>query len=145
MHYTIQTTPRRFELWGKSSAVERDRIPETGMRLMNELWQTVKASGTPTTGINHWVYLPESRMFVGVELQPNASPPPALEPLAFELQRYLEHLHVGPYHALPAKWQALRAELAKLGETTSGPCLEIYGHHCDDEAKQETRVLIGLG
>jgi effector-binding domain-containing protein len=83
-------------------------------------------------------------MFVGVELKPNAQAPAGLEPLEFELLRYLEHLHVGPYQALPAKWQALKDDLAARGETIGSPSLEIYGHHCDDPAKAETTILIGL-
>src|SRR5260221_1726517 len=37
--------------------------------------------------------------------------PEQLEPLEFELQRYMKHLHVGPYQALPQKWKDLKAEL----------------------------------
>jgi hypothetical protein len=54
-------------------------------------------------GINHWVYLPDDKMFVGVELRgphPSLSPVP-LVPLEFQLSRYLKHVHVGPYQALP--------------------------------------------
>jgi hypothetical protein len=52
-------------------------------------WQVVKGAGIPTTGINHWVYLPDGRMFVGVELRnPQKFPTPdPLEPLEFELQK----------------------------------------------------------
>jgi predicted transcriptional regulator YdeE len=110
------------------------------------MWQVVKGAGLPTTGINHWVYLPDGRMFVGVELrnpQPLPTPEP-LEPLTFELQRYMKHVHVGPYQALPAKWKDLKAELAARGEEIGSPSLEVYGHHCDDASKLETTILIGL-
>ena len=58
------------------------------------------------------------RMFVGIELRnPQQSPTPdQLEPLEFELQRYMKHVHVGPYQALPQKWKELKAELAARGE-----------------------------
>jgi SAM-dependent methyltransferase len=100
----------------------------------------------PTTGINHWVYLPDGRMFVGVELRnPQQIPiPDPLEPLDFELQRHMKHVHVGPYQALPQKWKDLKAELAVRGETIGSPSLEICGHHCDDASKMETTILIGL-
>ena len=70
--------------------------------------------------------------------------PDQLEPLEFELPRCLKHLHVGPYKALPQKWKALKDELAARGEVIGSPSLEIYGHHCDDPAKLETTILIGL-
>ena len=113
---------------------------------MNEMWQVVKGAGIPTTGINHWVYLPDGRMFVGVELRNPQQPPTAnqLEPLEFELQRYMKHVHVGPYQALPQKWKELKAELAARGEVIGSPSLEVYGHACDDPSKAETTILIGL-
>jgi len=115
-----------------------------GMRLMNELWQVVKQAGTANTGINHWVYLPEGRMFVGIELLPGAQAPAGLETLQFELPRYVKHVHVGPYQALPDTWQTLKNELAVLGEQIAPPSLEIYGHPCNDPAQLETTILIGL-
>jgi len=144
MEVEILETPLQFRLHGKSSAVPENRFGETGMKLMGPMWQAIKGAGTATTGINHWVYLPDGRMFVGVELLPGAQPPDGLEPLEFELRRYLKHLHVGPYQALPEKWQALKAELAARGENMGPVSLEVYGHHSDDQAKAETTILIGL-
>jgi hypothetical protein len=134
----------RFHLHGKSSSVQDNRFGEVGMKLMDEMWKLVKNAGTATTGINHWVYLPDGNMFVGVELLPNAKAPDGLEPLHFELQRFLKHLHVGPYQALPAKWKALKDDLSLRGECICSPSLEIYGHHCEDPTKLETTILIGI-
>lgn len=146
MKIEIIEEPIRFHLHGIGGAVEHECFGEVGVRFMNEMWQVVKSAGILTTGMNHWVYLPHGRMFVGVELRNVQQPviPSPLEPLEFELQRSLKHVHVGPYQALPQKWQALKAELAVQGETIGGPSLEIYGHHCDDASKQETTILIGL-
>jgi hypothetical protein len=138
--------PIRFHLHGIGGVVENERYGEVGLRLMNEMWQVVKSAQIPTTGINHWVYLPDGRMFVGVELR-NAqqiSIPEPLEPLEFELQRYMKHVHVGPYQALPQKWKELKTELAVRGEIIGSPSLEIYGHHCDEPSSSETTILIGL-
>ena len=138
--------PIRFGLHGVAGVVEDERYGEVGFRLMNEMWPAVKGAGLRTTGINHWVYLPDGRMFVGVELrnpQPASTPSP-LEPLEFELQRYMKHVHVGPYQALPQKWKELKAELAARGEIIGSPSLEIYGHYCDDPSKLETTILIGI-
>jgi hypothetical protein len=146
MTIEIIETPIRFHLHGIGSVVENERYGEVGFRLMNQMWPVVKGAAIPTTGINHWVYLSDGRMFVGVELrnpQPFPTPDP-LEPLEFELQRYMKHLHVGPYQALPQKWKELKAELAARGELIGCPSLEIYGHHCDDPSKLETTILIGL-
>ena len=146
MEIEIIESPMRFHLHGVGGVVEGERYAEVGLRLMNEMWQTVKGAKIPTTGINHWVYLPDDRMFVGVELRtPQPVPTPAtLEPLEFELPRYLKHVHVGPYRALPQKWKDVKAELAARGEVVGSPSLEVYGHHCDDPAKLETTILIGL-
>ena len=146
MNIEIIETPVRFRLHGIGGVVENEWYGEVGLRLMNEMWQAVKGAKIPTTGVNHWVYLPDGRMFVGVELRPpEPFPiPDPLEPLEFELGRYMKHVHVGPYQALPHKWAALKAELAARGEVIGSTSLEVYGHHGDDPSKLETTILIGL-
>lgn len=146
MNIEIVEEPIRFRLHGIAGVVENERYGEVGLRLMNEMWQAVKGAKIPTTGINHWAYLPNDRMFVGVELrQPQELPiPDRLEPLEFELPRYARHVHVGPYQALPQKWKDLKDELAARGEAIGLPSLEIYGHHCDGPAEPETTILLGL-
>jgi hypothetical protein len=146
MEIEIVESPIRFHLYGVGGVVEGERYGEVGFRLMTEMWQTAKGAGVPTTGINHWVYLPDDRMFVGVELR-SPQPSPASHPLELlevELPRCLKHVHVGPYQALPQKWTALKAELSARGEVVGSPSLEVYGHHCDDPSMLETTILIGL-
>jgi effector-binding domain-containing protein len=115
---------------------------------MNEMWRIVKQAQLATTGINHWVYFADDRMFVGVEVKdaPSATIPSQLEPCELELKRHSRHVHVGPYHELPRKWQELKTELAARGEMITMPSLEVYGHSCegDDESKAETTILMGL-
>lgn len=146
MKIEVVETPIRFHLHGVGGVVENERYGEVGFRLMNEMWQAVKGAKIPTTGINHWVYLPDDWMFAGVEFRsPQQSPiPDPLEPLEFELPRYLKHVHIGPYQALPQKWKELKAELSARGEVIGSPSLEVYGHHGDDPSKLETTILIGL-
>jgi effector-binding domain-containing protein len=69
-----------------------------------------------------------------------------LEPCEFELARYSKHVHIGPYHELPRKWQALKAELSARGESVLLPSLEVYGHSCegDDGSAAETTILMRL-
>lgn len=144
MQFEIVDAPLRFHLHGLTSPVDNRQYGQVGLKLMTPMWHVIKQAGTPNTGINHWVYLPDGQMFVGTELSPGAAAPSPLQPLTFELPRYLKHLHIGPYDALPAKWQALKAELTSRGETITWPSLEVYGHHCDDSARQETTILMGL-
>lgn len=144
MDIEIQQTPISFCLAGLSATVENNAWAPVGMGLMKEMWEIVNSSGTTTTGVNHWVYLPGSRMFTGVELASDASIPPGLGSLQFELHRYLKHVHIGPYQTLPAKWSALKAEIAARGERMGKYSLEVYGHPSDDPAKSETTIYIGL-
>lgn len=144
MNIEIIEQPIRFHLHGIAGVVENENYAEVGMRLMNEMWRIIKSAQIPSTGINHWVYLSEGRMFVGVELRNPQPTPGQLEPLQFELQRYMKHVHVGPYQELPQKWKSLKAELAARGEVIDSPSLEVYGHNCDDPSKTETTILIGL-
>lgn len=146
MEIEILNEPIRFRLHGKWSVVENHRYGETGLRLMNEMWKAVKDAQIQTTGINHWVYMDDDRIFVGVEVKAasQAAIPDELEPFDFELRRYLKHVHIGPYQALPQKWKALKIELAARGEIVRCPSLEVYGHACEDPSKAETTILIGL-
>ncbi len=148
MEIEIISEPIRFTLYGLTSTVENCCYGEVGLRLMNEMWRTVKKAKLATTGINHWVYFADDRMFVGIEVRnaKQATIPKSLEPCEFELNRYSKHVHVGPYHELPQKWQALKAELTARGESVTMPSLEVYGHSCEgeDESKAETTILMGL-
>ncbi len=146
MNFEIVEEPIRFNLHGISGVVENERYGEVGLRLMNEMWQVVKGAKIPNTGINHWVYLPSNKMFVGVERQNSqqAQIPNQLETLEFELPRYLKHVHIGPYQALPQKWKDLKAEVVARSEGIGSLSLEKYGHHGDDLDKLETTILIGL-
>jgi hypothetical protein len=148
MKLAIIESPIRFRLYGLSSVVSGRAFGQVGLRLMDEMWRIVKGAGVPTTGINHWVYLPDDQMFVGVEVRnPEAvTIPEPLESCEFKLPRYARHLHIGLYRELGTKWQALKSELAALDETVTLPSLEVYGHSCEgpDEAKAETTIVLGL-
>lgn len=144
MDIEFSDEPLTFRLCGMSSEVPGEAYADVGVKLMDEVWPLLHEAGTPTTGINHWVYLLDGRMFVGVELADGAAAPEGLETLELELTRYLRHLHIGPYNALPAKWKQLKEELAERGEAIAAPSLEVYGHHGDDPEALETTILIGL-
>jgi hypothetical protein len=90
MNIEIIEEPIGFHLHGISGVVENEQYAAVGLRLMDAMWQAVKGAKIPNTGINHWVYLPAGRMFVGVQLRnPQQRPlPDQLEPLEFELRRH---------------------------------------------------------
>ncbi len=146
MDVQIIDVPIRFSLFGLSARVENHRYGPVGLQLMDAVWKLVKEHDLRTTGINHWVYLPADVLFVGIDVQASndSTLPMGLKPLAFELRRYLKHLHVGPYDMLPQKWADLKALLATSGESPSLPSLEIYGHACEDPNAAETTILMGL-
>ena len=148
MDFEIIDQPARFHLYGLSSSVDNEAYGEVGCRLMDEMWKIVSEAKLKTTGINHWVYFADDRMFVGVEVKDaeQATIPQQFEPCDCELARYAKHVHIGPYHELPQKWQSLKGQLSDRGETVTMPSLEVYGHSCegDDDSKAKTTILLGL-
>ena len=90
MEIEIIEAPIGFHLYGLSSSVPNNSFGEVGMKLMNEMWRIVKESQAGTTGINHWVYLPDNRMFVGVKLLPDTRLPELLKPMALTPMRWRE-------------------------------------------------------
>lgn len=148
MEIEILEDPIEFSLYGLSSSVENHNYGEVGVPLMNRMWKIVHDAQLATTGINHWVYFADDRMFVGVKLKKgeHSSIPEELESCDLELKRYAKHIHIGPYHELPQKWQDLRTELSARGESITMPSLEVYGHVCegDDDSQAMTTILMGL-
>lgn len=138
--------PIRFQLHGLIGETPNHNYGEVGLELMNRMWSLVKAAELKTSGVVYWVYLDGDKMFVGTELTDDESAE-GLSPLEFELKRYAKHIHVGPYHELPKKWQALKEHLKERGLQFKVPSLEIYGHECEGADKSETRttILLGLG
>lgn len=111
---------------------------------MDRMWREVRERGVKTKGINHWVYLPNSTIFTGVELAEPTADPGTLEKIEVSLDRYLRHVHKGDYSPLPQIWRLLFAQLMELNEIPKYPNLEIYGHWNADPSKCETTILIGL-
>ena len=67
---------------------------------MDRIWKEVQELRIKTKGINHWVYLPDSMIFTGVELREPTTEVGTLEKLEVALYRYLMNVHVGPYSTL---------------------------------------------
>ena len=144
MQIEIIDTPLQISLFGYYGSLDGKSVPEVGKSLMDKMWREVQALGLKTKGINHWVYLPDSMMFTGIELAEGTPAVGTLEPLEVSLERYVRFVHTGPYSALPQIWPQLVAEIKQRGETPTKPSLEIYGHWNEDPSKCETTILISL-
>ncbi len=144
MQIDIIEAPIRISLVGCGGDLDGDVVAVVGKRFMDKMWREVQNRGLKTKGINHWVYLPGSRIFTGVELADGVSERGTLEESDVCLDRYLKYVHTGAYSTLPQIWPQLFALLKQRGEIPTSPCLEIYGHWNDDPAKCETTILIAL-
>ena len=151
MDYDIVETPYSVTLYGFRGKMDGQLIPVVGKRLMDAMWAELKHKGIHSKGLNHWVYLPNSEMFVGVELNDGveiadnvAVEATSLEKYEVKLARYLHSVHRGNYGALPGIWSSLLSRLKEISETLSPPSLEVYGHWNPDPNKAETTILIGL-
>ena len=128
-------------LYGVSGTAVNRSWADTGMRLMNTMWERLKIHKLENSGINVWVYEPGDKMLVGIELKKNPPPESDLESLKIHLPKYVYHRHIGPYNKIPEKFSSVSKEMEEEGLKTSLPYLEIYGHWTPDESKLETEML----
>jgi hypothetical protein len=133
-----------FNIYGFSgNAINKD-YAGTAFRLMDRMWQTVKAKELKSKGINIWVFEQNDKVFAGVELYDSFDHNTGLEHKVVDLPKYAYHKHVGPYSLLKQKGQNMRAELKAQGFDIILPYIEIYGHWTNDETKLETELLMCL-
>jgi hypothetical protein len=130
-----------FHLYGFSAAVPNFKFGETGIGLMNRMWDIVKKNGLKNNGINVWMYDNQQQMFCGVELDPRPANNFGMEERDLHFKNYAWYKHVGPYQLLMDANQKMREELQKMGLKYGPPSLEIYGHHDDDPSKLETEIV----
>ena len=145
MDYEIIEAPLCLTLHGIGGRIDERPVTIVGKRLMDAMWQEVQTHSVKAKGLNHWVYLPNSEMFVGVELGDDlVNGIGTLEKFEVRLPRYLQYLHRGPYSTLPEIWPKLFAILEQIEEHPLLPNLELYGHWNPDPTQCETTILIGL-
>ena len=144
MNIESSSVPYRATLFGYGGFIKDGIVHASAKPLMDKMWNEVQDRRIKTTGINHWVYLPNSMIFTGIELKEPGTDVGTLEKLEVSLDRYVRYLHVGPYSTLGAIWPRLMEALKQQGEKPQYPNLEIYGHWDADETKCETTILIGL-
>jgi hypothetical protein len=129
------------DVYGVSGVAVKGNWADTGITLMNKMWEQVKANNLRHKGINIWVYEEDDKMFAGVELE--APPPPGtgLTLKQVRLPEYVYYKHIGPYDKIGEACALILEELRQQGVTTRFPYLEIYGHWTPDPSKLETEML----
>ena len=133
-----------LDIYGFSGIAINKDYAGTAFRLMDKMWQTVKAKELKTKRINIWVYEPNDKVFAGVEFYDSPNHDKELEHKVVNLLKYAYYKHVGPYNLLKQAGQNMRNELKDKGFEASFPYVEIYGHWTNDETKLETELLMCL-
>ena len=144
MNVEMGSVPFRITLLGYRGLIKDGIVHTSAKPLMDKMWKEIQVRQLKATGINYWVYLPNSMIFTGVELKEYDGDVGTLELFDVSLDRYVTYRHVGPYSTLGAIWPKLMEAVKQLGEKPQYPNLEIYGHWNADETKCETTILIGL-
>ncbi len=144
MNIIDSSVPFRVTLFGHRGVIKDRAVHATAKPLLDKVWKAVHDRRIKTKGINHFVHLPESTIFTGVELKEPASDLGTLEALDISLDHYVSYQHVGPYSALGGIWTELMETLRQRGDKPQFPNLEIYGHWNENEAKCETTIVVGL-
>ena len=137
----ITDQPFSVNLYGFSGTVENKHWKETGFRLMNKLWESVKTHNLKNKGLNTWVYEKNNSLFAGVELEQDAAPGTELEHKKIILPKYVYYKHTGPYNQIESAGAKIILELNQRNIKTCMPYLEVYGHYTADGAKLETEML----
>lgn len=141
MKYTKSSHQRDFQLFGVFGFIENGDRGKAGTKAMNELWEIIQASKLSHKGINHWVYLSDDKLFVGVELHYLENLNGQLEQLDISFNQYVSYLHIGPYHHLPLLHKQLISEIYSSKEEIKYPVIEVFGDWNDDESKLETELI----
>jgi len=144
MNIEIIDKPLSLNLYGFSGIALNKDYAGTAFRLMDKMWQVVKANGLKNKGLNVWIYEPGKKIFAGIELVDIAGKNTELERKTLQLSKYAYYRHVGPYSLVKQSAQIMKDKIEKKGFKTNLPYIEIYGHWTNDESKLETEILMCL-
>lgn len=144
MKLEIITENLTLDIYGFSGIAVNKDYAGTAFKLMDKMWQTVKANEIKNKGINIWVYDTEEKVFAGVELYDSPNQDIGLEHKVVALTKYAYYKHIGSYSLIKQAGQNMRDELKNMGFETNLPYIEIYGHWTNDESKLETELLMSL-
>ena len=131
-----------IDIYGFSAIAINKDYAGTAFKLMDKMWQAVKSNNLENKGLNIFVYEENEKVFAGVELNDTSGYNTGLERKGITLTRYAYHKHIGPYNLIKQAGQNMRDELKNMGLEASLPYIEIYGHHTNDESRQETELLM---
>jgi len=144
MNIEIISTPLHLNIHGFSGIAVNKDYAGTAFKLMDKMWQVVKANNIKNKGLNIWVYEPGDKVFAGVELTDTPDNVAGLEQKSITLTRYAYYKYVGPYNLIKQAGQNMSNWLNSKGLQTRLPYIEIYGHWQPDETKLETELLMSL-
>jgi hypothetical protein len=136
----IKNNPLNIKLHGVFAYIEDDR-GSAGTQAMNQMWQIIQDNNLTHKGINHWVYLSENKMFVGVELETETD---LLEQYIVTMNKSIYYKHIGPYNLLPSIHQTIIDDIKSRFEEIHYPVVEVFGHWTDDQSKLETEIYYFL-
>ncbi len=124
-------------------AINKDYVG-TAFQLSDRMWKVVKENGIKNQGKNIWVYEPGHYVFAGVELIEPVIENFGLESKEISFKKYAYYKHVGPYQLIKQAGQNMNSELERMGEKSTLPYIEIYGHWTPDENLLETELIVRL-
>jgi len=144
MNLEIRNEPLRLDIYGFSGIAINKDYAGTAFKLMDKMWQIIKAKELKHKGLNIWVYEANENVFAGVELYDPPDHDTGLEHKVVVLTNYAYYKHIGPYNLIKQSGQNMTDELKSQGHETILPYIEIYGHWTNDENKLETELLMSL-
>ena len=144
MSVEIIYTELNLDIFGFSGTAFNKDYAGTAFKLMDKMWQIVKAEGLKNKGMNTWVYEPNDKVFAGVELIDAAKTNTGLEQKSISLKKYAYFKHIGPYSLIKGAGDSMKHELGNKGFKIHMPYIEIYGHWTSDESKLETELLMAI-
>jgi effector-binding domain-containing protein len=134
----------RLAISGFSGVAMNKDYAGTAFKLMDRMWQIVKANGLKNKGMNIWVYEPNEKVFAGVELEEASEQNIGLELKNISLKKYGYYKHIGPYNLIKQAGTNMTRDLESKGFKVTLPYIEIYGHWSNDESKLETELLMAI-
>ncbi len=144
MNIEIITDALELNPYGFSGVAVNGDYTATAFKLMDKMWQTVKANGLKNQGKNIWVYEDNHSVFAGIELESTPQAGTILEHKSVRFTKYAYYKHIGPYNLIKQMGQAMNKEIKAKGYDVIFPYVEIYGHWTNDESKLETELLMCL-
>src|SRR5690242_2809587 len=115
MNVEVIAKPLSLDLYGFSGTAVGKDYTGTAFKLMDKMWQVVKANNLKNKGLNIWVYEPGEKVFAGVELETSISDDTGLERKQITLKKYSYYKHIGPYSLIKKMGEGMIAELKGQG------------------------------